>query len=102
MPEMRHVHPSLVTALKLDGETWAIGGPPVKVTTTSGAIYEVAPDGTMSGGSKNLNAGKLSGAIYAVGGPIRVNQIVVGLAMEYGTSDGRYGNSSPITKIEPA
>ena len=76
--------PRLLEALKLDNEKWAIGDKPVLVVTRSGALYNVTGEGKVSGGSRDVKDGKLFGAVYRSGGPIRSKQVVIGLSMEIG------------------
>ena len=74
--------PRLLEALKLDNEKWAIGDSSIYVVTHSGALYKVTEQGDVSGGSRDVKDGKLFGAVYRSGGPIRSKQVVVGLSME--------------------
>lgn len=79
-----HIDPRLLEALKLDNESWTIGDKSIYVVTSSGALYTVAENGKVSGGSRDIKDGRLFGAVYRGGGPIRSNQVVVGLSMEIG------------------
>lgn len=93
------LHPTLARALKLDRQAWIKGSGWALVHTCSGAVYELANDGTVSGGSKRIRNGQLAGAVYRGGGPIRLGCVVVGLRMEIAVDD-RGIVSSVVTKIE--
>ncbi len=98
----RHVggiHPSLVRALKLDDEGWSRGCGRVSVHTSSGAVYELRDDGTISGGSLQIRSGQLVGATYRGDGPIRLGRVVVGLHMEM-AAGGKRIMSTRVTRIE--
>lgn len=102
MPELKHVHPSLVEALKLDNESWKIGDAAAVVHTKSGSCYQVTSEGAIVGGSHigPDDSAELWGAVYRSGGPIRLNQVVVGLAMEIGRHERGVLITSPVVKIE--
>ena len=76
---MEHLDPALVAALRLDEAHWKLGDRDATVTTESGSCYIVHSDGGIVG---PRFIGRLNGAVYRVGGPIRTNLIVYGMRME--------------------
>ena len=97
---MKGVHPTLMEALKLGNEFWEIGDEDICAVTTSGAEYTITKDGTISGGSKNIENGELQGAVYRKGGPIRARKVVIGLCIEAYIGDRRI-TSTPVETINP-
>ena len=100
MSGMNGVHPTLQRALKLDDEGWTKGSGWALVHTNSGAVYELHDDGKICGGSKQIRDGKLVGAVYRDGGPIRRGRAVVGLRMEIDVPGTKGVISSRVMKIE--
>lgn len=98
----RNVDLKLVEALKLDNESWKIGDPDAVIHTKSGSRYCVASDGAITGGLhiEPDRPAELWGAVYRRCGPMRMNQIVVGLAMEISRSERSVLITSPVVKIE--
>lgn len=94
----RGVAPSLAAAAYLDEDPdWKVGDPAAVVRTRSGAVYKVEPDGTLSGGSKNVAGASLSGATPSASNLIRTKCIVVGLQMEFVWNGTRYGTTTVVS-----
>lgn len=90
-----HIHPSLAAAAYLDeSPDWKVGDPAVIVLTRSGASYEVEPDGTLSGGSREVNGARLVGAVPSGSTLLRVKCVIVGLRMEFVWNKKRYASST--------
>ena len=85
--EHENVHPSLIEKVKLDAESWSIGFrvKPITARTKSGSLYRIEGNGhiVQIKGNRGHPVGELNGAVYRVGGPIRVDKVVVGLCIEY-------------------
>lgn len=94
-----HIHPDFKKALKWDEEGWNIGDGDITVHTRSGAIYRVTSAGHVSGGSRGITDGKLEGAVYRMGGPIRIKQILEGMSMEIYTGNKTL-KTSTVVEIE--
>lgn len=95
---MKGIHDSLLEAMKLDNELWKFGEGPIEVKTRSGAVYQVASDGKISGGSRKIKDAELWGAVYRSGGPIRIDHVVVGLNMEI-KADERMMTTTSVVEI---
>ena len=94
------VAPSLAAAAYLDEDPdWKVGDPSSIVRTRRG-LYKVDPDGTLSGGSKNVTGAKLSGATPSGSTLLRVECIVVGLRMEFAWNGKRYGTTTVVSVEE--
>jgi len=94
-----YIHPDLREALHFDEDAdWRIGMPNVKVCTKSGVIYEIDSKGMVTGGSKDIEEGELSGAVYRRHGPIRLNEVVVGMSMEISWK-GKILVTSPVIAV---
>ena len=91
------LHPELSKRLQLNDEGWKVGMNPVTVETKSGSVYQVAMDGRIGGGVHHRE-GRLGGAAYRFGGPIRDQQIVVGLSIEF-YGEKKTWLTSPVVKI---
>ena len=78
------IHPSLAKAAKLDTDGVRFADGPWIVKTESGSTYLIERNGTITGGSIFVDGrvGDAWGAAYRKGGPIRIDQIVVGLGVE--------------------
>ena len=97
-----HIDPALKEAIKWDEEAWHIGNGAIKVFTQSGSEYLVTNDGEVTGGTHLPNGGKLQGAVYRAGGPIRTKQVMIGLSMEIMRQPPHMGNvviTSPVKTI---
>ncbi len=85
--EHKNVHPDLIEAAQLDAESWSTGFrvKPITVRTKSGSMYQIDGSGhvVQIKGNRGHPVGELNGAVYRVGGPIRVDKVVVGLCIEY-------------------
>ena len=90
-------------ALNMTEDFWEIGDETAIVTTESGGRYIVQPDGTVTGGSNQVNGVRLNGAVYRPGGPIRTKVVVYGLRMEL-AEPGRLTVTvtTPVVSIENA
>lgn len=100
---MENIDPALIDAMQLGAQSWEKGDDGHTISTSSGSIYYIDSDGTLTGGT-HLTKGrtaKLSGAVYRRGGPIRANHITVGLCIEAITIDGKTLVTSPVQSIEP-
>ena len=97
-----YLHPALLEMLRLDEDFWAVGDPAAVVETESGGRYIVQPDGTVTGGTRQVNGARLNGSVYRRGGPIRTKVIVFGLRMELAVTPGRVCVTSPVARIEEA
>ena len=100
---MGNIDPALINAMKLDAPSWKVGDEDSIVVTSSGSVYHVDREGTLTGGSY-LTEGRtaeLRGAVYRSEGPIRPNRVVVGLGIEAMTTDGKVLVTSPVRNIEP-
>lgn len=100
---MKNVDPALIDAMQLDAQSWERGDDSHTILTSSGSIYYIDSNGTLTGGT-HLTKGRtaeLWGAVYRRGGPIRVDHITVGLCIEARTSDGKILVTSPVQSIEP-
>ncbi|MBY0274731.1 hypothetical protein K2Z84_05285 [Candidatus Binatia bacterium] len=75
---------------------WRLGARAVLVFTRSGSVYQVDTQGTVRGGSLGTENGRLQGAVYSTGGPLRPGEIVVGLSMEIVT----HRNVVTTTRVE--
>ena len=82
-----NVHSSLIKKAKLDAESWSTGFrvKPIIARTKSGSLYRIIDSGhiVQIKGKRDHPVGELNGAVYRAGGPIRVDQVVVGLCIEY-------------------
>ena len=94
-----YIHPSLKKALKWDEEGWKTGDENIIFYTQSGSTYKVTSAGKVSGGRHEISNGRLVGAIYRRGGPIRINQILEGMGVEICWND-KVLSTTTITKIE--
>ena len=81
--EHENVHPALIEKVKLDAESWSTGPGKEAITvyTKSGSMYRIEGNGhvVQIKGNRGHPTGELNGA----DGPIRVNQVVIGLCIEY-------------------
>lgn len=95
---MKGLDNNLVKSLKLENEKWKFGDGPIDVKTRSGAIYQVTSNGKISGGSLKIKDAELWGAVYRLGGPIRLDHVVIGLNMEV-KADGRMMTTTSVVEI---
>ena len=94
---------AIYQALHLSEDFWEIGDEAAIVTTLSGGRYIIQSDGTVTGGTLQVNGVRLNGAVYRPGGPIRTRLIVYGLRMEL-SEPGRptVTVTTPVVSIENA
>lgn len=102
--EHENVHPDLIERAQLDAESWSTGihAKPITVRTKSGSMYRIEDSGhvVQIKGNRGHPVGHLNGAVYRAHGPIRVDQVVVGLCIEYIPPDKQHTcYTSPVTEI---
>lgn len=85
--EHENVHSSITERAQLDAESWSTGihAKPITVRTKSGSMYRIKDNGyvVQIKGDRGHPTGQLNGAVYRAHGPIRTDQVVVGLSIEY-------------------